>query len=86
MPSPRVQRREPLHHFCVLIGYDIVHIDDLVMTIVHVIVVDIRVTKRDRVRICCVLHDVSEVLAERGYAIDSYGGDTGGLWSSDQQG
>ena len=56
MPSPGVEWREPLHHFRVLIGYDIFHIDGIVIAIRYVIVVDIIVTKRGRVRICSVVH------------------------------
>jgi len=53
MPSPRVEWREPLHDFWVLIGYDFVHIDDIVaireviddiVTVRYVIAVDIAVT------------------------------------------
>jgi len=50
MPSPRVQWREPLHDFWILIGYAFVHIDDIV-AIRYVTAVDIAVTDRDRVRI-----------------------------------
>jgi len=71
MPSPRVEWREPLHYFRILIGYDIVHIDGIVVAIRHVIAVDIVVTNRGRVSIRCVVrvHGVSEVFGERRYAI-----------------
>jgi len=46
MPSPRVEWREPLHNFWVLICYDFVHMDDIV-AIRYVIAVDIAVTDRD---------------------------------------
>ena len=67
MPSPGIQWREPLHYFWVLIGYDIVH--GIVLTVRHVIAVDIVVTNRDRVSIRCVIHGVSKVFGERSYAI-----------------
>ena len=69
MPSPRVEWREPLHYFWVLIGYDIVYVDGIVITIRHVIAVDIAVANRDRVPIRCVIHGVSKVFGERRYAI-----------------
>jgi len=68
MPSSRVQWREPVHYFRVLIGYDIVHVDG-VMTIRHVMGADIVVTNRDRVSIRCVVHGVSKVFGERRYVI-----------------
>jgi len=43
MPSPGIQWREPLHNFGILIGYDIVHVYNLVMTIRYVIAVSITV-------------------------------------------
>jgi len=67
MPSPRVEWREPFHYFWILIGYDIVH--RIVMTISHVMGVDIVVTNRDRVSIRCVVHGVSNVFGERRYVI-----------------
>ena len=51
MPSPRVEWREPLHYFWVLIGY--VHVEGTVMKIRFVIAVEIVVTNRDRLSICC---------------------------------
>jgi len=60
MPSPRVQWREPLHDFWVLIGYDFVDIDGIVVfryvlddivTSRYVIAVDITVAHRYRARI-----------------------------------
>jgi len=68
MPSPGVEWREPLHHFRALIGYDIVQVDGI-MTVCHVIAVDIAVTNRGRVPIRCVVHGVSKVFGERRYAI-----------------
>ena len=55
MPSPGVQWREPLHNLRVLIGYDLVQIDDIVMAIRYVTAVDI--TAVNSGRICCVFHD-----------------------------
>jgi len=60
MPSPRVQWREPLHYFRVLIGYNIVQVEGIVTKIRYVIAVDIVVTNRDRVSICCA-HGVRSV-------------------------
>ena len=85
MPSPRVQRREPLHNIWALIGYGIAQINDLVLAIRYVIVVDITVTKRDRVRIRCVVHGVSKVLIERRYATGIDNPDEV-LWNMNQQG
>ena len=67
MPPPGVQWREPLHNFGVLICYDIVHIDDLVMTICYVIAVSITIA--DLVLIGCVFHGAPKVFVERTYAI-----------------
>jgi len=67
MSSPGVEWREPLHYFWVLVGYDIVH--GIVMTISHVMGVDIVVTNRDRVSIRCALHGLSKVFGERRCAI-----------------
>jgi len=69
VPSPGAQWREPLHYFWVLIGYDIVHVDGIVVAIHHVIAVGIVITNRDRVPIRCVVHGVSKVFGERSYAI-----------------
>ena len=49
MPSPGVQSREPLHNFKPLIGYDFIHIDDIITTR-YVAAVDIGVTNWDRGR------------------------------------
>jgi len=69
MPSPRIQWREPLHYFRVLIGDDIVQVEGTIMVIRHVIAVFIVVTNQDRVSIRWVLHDVSKVFGERSYFI-----------------
>jgi len=69
MPSPRVEWREPLHYFRILVGYDIVHVDGIVMTIRHVIGVDIVVTDRDRMSIRCVIHGASKVFGEPRYCM-----------------
>jgi len=60
MPSPRVQWREPLHYFRVLIGYDIVQVEGIVTKIRYVIGADIAVANQDRVLICCA-HGVRSV-------------------------
>ena len=56
MSSSGVQWREPLHDFWILIGYGIVDIYDLVVTIRYVIAVGITVTNRGRIG--CVVHDM----------------------------
>ena len=65
VPPPGVQWREPLHYFWVLIGYDIVHVDGIVVVIHQVIAVDIVVTKRDRVPIGYVVHGVQGIGVRR---------------------
>lgn len=49
MPSPRAQWREPSNNFWLLIGDDFVHIDDIVITIGHVITVGIIGVHRVRI-------------------------------------
>jgi len=60
MPSPGVEWREPLHNFWMIVGYDFVHLENLVailyviddvVTIRYITAVEIAVTNRDRGRI-----------------------------------
>jgi len=52
-PSPRVEWREPLNNIWVLIGYDIVNMDGIVVTIRYVVAVDI--TGINRVWVFCMV-------------------------------
>jgi len=61
MPSLGFEWREPSHNLLVLIGYDLVQIDDVVVAIRYVIAIDI--TAINWVGIFCVFHDaLSELL------------------------